>query len=55
MSFVRDLKTLSSTLRLDIDFIKENVISVIMDIKKEAREFDEEDITSLIVRDCLNN
>ena len=52
---VRDFKTLSSTLRLDMDFIKENVLSVIMDYKKEAREFDEEDMTLLIVRDCLHN
>ena len=26
-----------------------------MDFKKEAREFDEEDMTLLIVRDCLHN
>ena len=30
MKFVRDLKPLSSTHRHDIDFIKENVFSVIM-------------------------
>ena len=45
MSFVRDLITLSSTLRLDIDFIKDKVICVIIEFKKEAREFDEEDMT----------
>lgn len=55
LSFVRDLKTLSKTLRLDTDFIVEKVISVIMNFKKEAREFDEEDITLLLVRDCLHN
>ena len=37
---MKELKTLSSTLRLVIYFIKENVISVLMDFKKETREFD---------------
>jgi hypothetical protein len=55
LSFARDLKTLSQTLRLDRDFIVDKVISVIMNYKKEAREFDEEDVTLLLVRDCLHN
>ena len=55
MSFARDLKTLSQTLRLDKDYIVDKIISVIMNFKKEAREFDEEDVTLLLVRDCLHN
>ena len=55
VSFVRDFKTLEQTLHQNLEFIVGNVIPIIKNFKKEAREFDEDDLTLVLVRDCLQN
>ena len=54
-SFVRDMKLIVNTTGMEMDFVINNVVSMIKNFKAETREFDEEDITLLLVRDCLQN
>ena len=55
LSFVKDLIMLKKHFNFEISFIVKNVLEIIMNYKREAREFDEEDVTLLLVRDCLHN
>ena len=54
-SFVRDMRVLIQNFNCEINYLYVNIIDFIKDFKREAREVDDEDITIMMVRDCLHN